>query len=527
MTASFSHCIGIEHEVARGVSHRWRHLLAVCVAVLWGMIGVGTSQHLSAQSGDPAGDPGAVIPPAEAPDYCQDSCCRTEVLLLNTGYNHAASGIYPVGVGDDYWTIVADQDPSRPVPRPANVIASTPPWSGAMPNTQWIGPNSTSTDRFIGQVTYEKCFCVCGPDESELTFSLDVLVDDSASIYLDGVYMGSTPNLSFVTPVSVDFTKWVGPGRHCLDVVVDNAFVILSGLDIRGTVQGSGLVKYSCCGPVIPPDPCVTDSLALATGPGWDLISGPDYAGPYPRCADVIDPAYGGWGAPTPGTSWIGPNPTGQNQPDEVYVYRKCFCVKQDGWFLLDFTTMADAQADVSINGTYLFSVPNPGWHSPVYNTVRVALAAGCNCIEYKVIDPGGLVTGLDALVEISGGLLLRPECCDCGFCREERGKVGARPETGNDAAHGAEVSAMRPMLLSIPNPTTGDATVHYVIDQDADTRVDLYDAAGRHVLTVDQGARTRGEHVVPVATKGLSSGAYRLQLKFGERTLTIPLNVQ
>jgi hypothetical protein len=437
MTTTFPRIIITVRSVMRESSRRCRHLLAVCASILWSLL---FAAGLAAQPADPVGaepvggiNPGDVIP--QVPDYCIDPCCQTEVLLLNTGYDHGSNGVYPIGSLDDYWTIVNDQDPSRPVPRPANVIAPGP-WAGPLSNTEWIGPNAGAEDRFIGQVTYEKCFCVCR--ESELTFSLKILVDDSASVYLDGVYQGSTPNLAFINPTSLDFTVAVGPGRHCLDVVVNNVFVIHSGLDIQGTVQGSGLVKYSCCGPTHI-DPCITERLALATGSqGWEIVSGPDYNGPYPRCADVIDPAYHGWGAPIAGTTWIGPNPTGENRKDEEYTYRKCFCVAEEGEFTIDLSMMADEQAKVLLDGVSIFGVPSPGWHTPVDGRVRVRLERGCHCFDIIVYDCCGVVTGLDALITITGGKLLRPECCDCDRCHRIEGRAGQNPDMGAVSPAGA-----------------------------------------------------------------------------------------
>ncbi|MEO5929667.1 MAG: T9SS type A sorting domain-containing protein, partial [Candidatus Kapaibacterium sp.] len=102
----------------------------------------------------------------------------------------------------------------------------------------------------------------------------------------------------------------------------------------------------------------------------------------------------------------------------------------------------------------------------------------------------------------------------------------------GNDALSAvpnnpASALAPRPTLVSIPNPATGEATIHYVMDKDANAQVELYNTAGKRVMVVDEGMRKTGQHAVPVNTKGLPKGAYRLQLKYGTTTLSIPLNVE
>jgi hypothetical protein len=416
----------------REFSRRCRHLLAACTSMLWWLLfAVGLAAQPVGPSGpEPVG--GVNHEQVQAPDYCVDSCCHADILLLNSGYDHAAGNIYAVGATDDYWTIVADQDPTRPVPRRANVISPHPVWSGPLFNTQWIGANAGPDDQFVGQVTYEKCFCVCR--ETELAFSLEILADDSASVYLDGVYQGCTINPALNTPSSVNFSVVVGPGRHCLDVVVDNLFVTAAGVDIRGSIEGPGLVKYTCCGPT-PIDTCAIQRLTLGTGPGWEITGGPENGGPYPRCADIIDPPLEGWGSPIDGTMWIGPNPAGEvHDGEQKYSYRKCFCVAEEGTFSIFMSMMADDRATVTLDGVSVFSVPSPGSHAPTDGRVSIKLQPGCHCFDIVVTSCCGR-TGLDALIDISGGLqggtLLRPECCECDRCHEIEGRAGRHPDLG------------------------------------------------------------------------------------------------
>ncbi|HVZ38511.1 MAG TPA: hypothetical protein VHI13_04490 [Candidatus Kapabacteria bacterium] len=476
---------------------------------------------------------------ADGPPHnlCEDSCCHTDVLLLNTGYDHAANAIYPIGSQDNYWTVVADGAATRLVPRPADVIPQVAIWSTTFANSQWINGNGGPLDPLKVKVTYQKCFCVCGPDSTDLTFTMNILADNDAVVFLDAAVVGTVPAPGYNTPTTLVFTTRVAPGRHCIDVQVNNDDGGFSGLDIQGTVQGTGLLKYNCCaGPPIPHDDCDTNHLVIGTDSTWTLVSGPD-PGTHPRCADNIPSPYPGTWAPViPGTQWIGANPTGTSRPGcvpgDMYTYRKSFCVAEAGTFIITITGSADDSGVVDLNGVTLS--PAGVLFNYATNTTQtyiVALEPGCNCIDIRVFDLGCGITGLDALVDIQGGHLLKPQCCRCPDCNNSQPRTHAGEHGGiagtvihslNDPAAEA-----RPMLVSVPNPATGETTVHYVIDGEADTHLELFNAAGERVLVVDEGVRARGAHVVPITTRSLPSGAYRLQLTYGTHRLSTPLNVQ
>ncbi|MDB5036076.1 MAG: Cellulase [Chlorobi bacterium] len=201
-------------------------------------------------------------------------------------------------------------------------------------------------------------------------------------------------------------------------------------------------------------------------------------------------------------------------------------CVDRAGTFIITITSMADDSAAIFLNGVYLANTGS--YTTPATRTFIVGLREGCNCLEFDVHDLGCAVTGLDAFVDIQGGILRRPDCCDCDLCTAGRpGVENNEGIKGLSAVPNNSELAARPTLVSVPNPATGEATIHYVIDKDADAQVGLYNTAGKLIMVVDEGMRKTGQHAVPVAIKGLPRGAYRLQLKYGTTTLSIPLNIE
>lgn len=486
----------------------------------------------------------AVIAPPKVTSPCTDVCCQTTALTLNTGYDHGFGSVYPVGSLDQYWTITSD--PFRtPVPRSANVIAKLAGvWGGPFAGTQWIGPNPTALDTRLGDVRYAKCFCLC--QTSTLTFSMSVLVDDQAFIYVDGVFVGATANGAFVNPTNFNFTRTLGTGRHCVEVVVRNSQVSHSGLNIQGSIQGSGLLKYNCCGPVtVTTDPCLTNRLVLGSNNTWTLLTGPPKNGPYPRCASIVTQPNGAWGAPTAGSSWIGPNFRGTSVagPPNTYIYRKCFCVAQAGNYAITFTTLADDYVNVRLNGAPLYTHAGFSNASRTTRTFIVALGTGCNCMDFEVVDAGYAVTGLNVLVDIQGALLYKDNCCSCSGCNTsfppdnppsglsmkdgDAGTIETSIAADKMAADVAAASTARPTLVNVPGETTGQSTVHYVMDQDAQAQVKLYNAEGELVRVLDEGTREMGGHAVSLVTTDLPAGSYSVELVYAEHALTVPVDVQ
>ncbi len=516
MSLFIHHPITLIHAVMKRQAGR---LLAACAALLYVLLWLGSPQQLNAQCGDPAND------------LCQDSCCHTDVLLLNTGYDHTKGEVYPLDAADHYWTITEDDNPDRRVPRPADVIDKKEYGWDVLPNSQWIGTNPKQGDDVSGKTSYEKCFCVCST--TVVTINMKILTDGRGAVLVDDEIIAEIPPSTKPTVITREIT--LTPGRHCITVVIydDDLSDGPSGFDMRGTIEGPGLLKYNCCAaPSVITDAdkaaCITNHVVLGSDDTWTIETGAPVYGPYPRCATIITPTPIYWAAPVAGSNWIGTNVNGSSGPynpgGELYTYRKSFCVARPGTFVISITTAADDSGGIFLNGVYLgYTGP---YNGQTTQTFIVALTEGCHCFQFNVVDLGFLITGLDALIDIQGGYMLEESCCSCGSCTQAPQRIGGHEHDLSLPGSAADVTA-RPMLVSIPNPATGEAAVHYVLDKDAEAHVVLYNTAGERVMVIDEGARTRGEHVVAIATKDLPAGAYRLQLISGDTKLSIPLNVR
>lgn len=514
MTSSINYLLAANKAARKRRAGRFILLSAACTILLFVFMSLGNPAQLRAQCG------------GGEYDVCADTCCLTDILSLNTGYNHEAGTVYDLDDQDNYWTITSliVDGGELSVPRPAEV-SERAEYPDKLGRSQWISPLE-DPNIFIKQVTYQKCFCICGFGKRDVSFTLNIQFQGHGIIRINGEDVADIQGNG--KSQTITFTKELeGPGRHCIEIEIHES---RGGLNIQGVIEGEGLVKYNCCGDM-PPASCYTDHLQLATNSTWTLVSGPSDFAPYPRCADVITPQWSAWAYPLPGTNWIGANSMGFSGPwhpgYDYYVYRKSFCVAQAGTFTITIQSAADDSGAIHLNGLYLGNTGPYTAHTTQQFVVN--LTKGCHCLEFTAVDMGFAITGLNALVDIQGRLL--DQCCDCGSCSAQapQGRSQGHGNHGTSAAphHAATDMAMNPTLLSIPNPASGETTVHYVLDRNAEARVELYNTAGERVMVVDEGTRTAGRHTVPIITKNLPAGAYRLQLIYGTNNLSVPLNVK
>ena len=73
----------------------------------------------------------------------------------------------------------------------------------------------------------------------------------------------------------------------------------------------------------------------------------------------------------------------------------------------------------------------------------------------------------------------------------------------------------------NMPNPTTGVTTVNYSLENAASVSVDVYDVAGKKVMTVAQGNKVAGNHKVSLDLSNLNSGIYYYTLTADNNSLT------
>jgi hypothetical protein len=198
-------------------------------------------------------------PPGPCPSY-------TSSLSLNTG-EETGSPLAP-GSSDPFWTVISDPFASTVEPRPANVLTDPNSAWKTIPNTQWIGSQSSSTQDTNGFYDYQFCFCLRDGFQKpnlQLTFR----ADDKADVYLNNtlaqIQSGSAvpilhgavssfgnPTPDTLPPVNPALFKF---GKNCLIVHVQNTSSVATGLDVAGTISasapggssGGGLLNPQCC----------------------------------------------------------------------------------------------------------------------------------------------------------------------------------------------------------------------------------------------------------------------------------------
>lgn len=206
--------------------------------------------------------------PCSAQNGCDNPSCRTNSLIINTGYNPSTSSAYSVPGQDPYWVLTnAPTTVTVNLNGPSNVIASV--WGGNTtidPTSRYIsafssaGSNLANINQSINPYRFERCFCVC-EDNVTVSYKFTVRVDNQVKFYIDGILLSGQPaKLSQTaganfdnndnTDNQVQGTIVLKKGRHCLqaDLRNDNAYSAM-GLNIKGTLSASGnsLIKDDCC----------------------------------------------------------------------------------------------------------------------------------------------------------------------------------------------------------------------------------------------------------------------------------------
>jgi hypothetical protein len=115
-------------------------------------------------------------------------------------------------------------------------------------------------------------------------------------------------------------------------------------------------------------------------------------------------------------------------------------------------------------------------------------------------------------------------------------GQLGSTPGSdGNDPAWSASTVPVAaedgpgPFGLALaarPNPATGQAVFAFVLAQPGSVRLGLFDALGREVAVLVEGARPAGFHEVTFEVGTLPVGVYLARLEAGRQVLTQPITL-
>jgi hypothetical protein len=151
------------------------------------------------------------------------------------------------GVAD--WDLIAA--PSISTPRPASVIdpqVQPSSWQ-YQPGSQWIGANASDPSAAPGTYIFQTCFTLCsGFDNAD--FELSVLVDDSATIWVNGSNVATATGFGSPTPLSILHPAALRPGLNCLSFQVTNggAFPNPMGLNVLATLTADRGACPDCGG---------------------------------------------------------------------------------------------------------------------------------------------------------------------------------------------------------------------------------------------------------------------------------------
>lgn len=185
---------------------------------------------------------------------CNTTGCPTTQVNISTGFDQATSTYQTPLATESNWTFVA-APPSAGItfPAPCYDITPHPAWAN-FPNARWVSPfqsNSYNVNNPAPQPTFdfERCFCVCQPSNVRIKFNL--LADDAALAYLDGIQITPTA-AGFTTGSMVAFDSIIAlsAGQHCLRISLRNIGSVAMGFALDGFVSGASLLSPLCCNPL-------------------------------------------------------------------------------------------------------------------------------------------------------------------------------------------------------------------------------------------------------------------------------------
>ena len=164
-------------------------------------------------------------------------------ITLNTGFEAASGTLIPYGSPDDNWIVVQDPLSNTNEPRRADVVLSPGTWwPTPFANSRWISilPNGALNQlpEPPSQSRYRYCFCL-PPGAERVRLTARLWADDRVrAVYLNGQLVGG-PGGSFLgNPLVLSITDpaLFRPGRNCLDVVVEDTRLVVTGLNVEGNV---------------------------------------------------------------------------------------------------------------------------------------------------------------------------------------------------------------------------------------------------------------------------------------------------
>lgn len=174
----------------------------------------------------------------ERVEACCIPLCETFVQVFNTP--------------GDWQTVSPTQGPVVAVSSPPSIWASPP--LGSLWSSQRAdhGTNAGPSGSYV----YEVKFDLCSGFGRTSSFPLQVLVDDAAEVFLNGVQVGGTIPFNTLTPLNLLSTAQLVGGENTLQLRVQNTQAIATGFAVAGFLR----VAQGKC-------PCATAPAARANVP--------------------------------------------------------------------------------------------------------------------------------------------------------------------------------------------------------------------------------------------------------------------
>lgn len=354
------------------------------------------------------------------------SNCNTPSLSLATGINHLTGAHYAIGREDGFWHLISSPEDEESKRCPF-VITKAPAWGNPHPTSEWIGPNPTHAVSEVGIYKYQKCFCVSKTDHDFITIDIGVMADNEATVYLDGQIISIVPS-GLTVPTPILHAVPVKPGKHCIEIWVNNTDGGSSGLNVSGSVSGQFLEKYQCCSDEFDCE-CLTDVVNLNSGVNhaqgtmfniddedgyWKIVADPTTK-PKPRCGSVIARSPS-WSDAQDNSHWVAGETAAPGQLGS-YIFEREFHVSGSGsTFNLNLSVLASAAAIVTLDGMTIGTIPgSTGATIPTVINWTGPLVTGPHFIRLESFPPPGNLSAIDIIGTITKvigpGQLVRSRC--------------------------------------------------------------------------------------------------------------------
>ena len=194
------------------------------------------------------------------PDTACGRACLIDSISLSTGIDHSTGQFLAPGSPDPYWTVIQSPYPSYILPKPAYALATPSYWhdqpSAIMPCSRWINFSGGPYHYNSGIYEFTRCFCICR-DGALVQIQLSAMADNGVVLTLcDSTgttianLLSNTSGSPFLKPPKDTTVQLIlDKGRYCIKASVANYGHTYTGLNVCGSIKGTGLVKEICCEP--------------------------------------------------------------------------------------------------------------------------------------------------------------------------------------------------------------------------------------------------------------------------------------